>query len=107
MIVGLQWSVVLLADPLPRPCPRPSFSGMSRPTLFWFVSGFYKACAIGYVQCLVTYCFIKVRGWLTGRDAVADEHERTREQRLAHQEFVRLQRAAQPTPRVNHSHVDL
>ena len=80
---------------------------MSRPTLFWFVSGFYKACAIGYVQCLVTYGFIKVRGWLTGRDAVADEHERTREQRLAHQEFVRLQRAAQATPRENHSHVDV
>jgi len=89
--------------PLARACTRLSFSRMTRPTLFWLVSGFYKACAIGYVQCLVTYSFFKVRGWLTGRDAIADEHERVREQRLAHQEFVRLQRAARGAPEVTHS----
>lgn len=76
---------------------------MFRPTPFWFVSGFYKACAIGYVQFLVTYGFIKVRGWITGRDPIAEEHERAHEQRVAYQEFVRLQRAARAAPGRKHS----
>lgn len=98
----------MLADqPLARGRARRTFLDMTQPTLFWFVGGFYKACAVGYVQCLVTYGFIKVRGWLTGRDATADEHERVRERRLAHQEFVRLQRAARAAPGVTHSHLDV